>query len=201
MRSLGIADYDSTQLRGAHVRLPLANSVSISRMISKHFCRAHARKATLLLAAGLILLLNVKEVSAATWKGLEPFVSKRADVEAALGEPIQDRLAQDGALKFNIPDGTVTVFFVTPKFVAAKKLSPALEGTVLQIVLQHDRAAETPESLNLVKNSAFKREARAGTAVFKNEKGGIVYTFVDSRLKTTRYTYSSDQLARMQKGK
>lgn len=168
--------------------------------MNKYFSRVHGRNLTLLLAAALFLFLNVEEAGAASWKGLEPFISKRADVEAVLGKPIQDRLAQDGALKFNMSDGTATVFFVTPKFVAAKRLSPALEGTVLQIVLSHDRATDTPESLNLVKNSAFKREARAEMAVFTNEKDGIVYTFVKNQLRTTRYAYSAGQLARIQKG-
>lgn len=170
-------------------------------MNNANFSRAHARSAAMILAAVVSLLLSAQIGRAASWKGLEPFVSKRADVEKALGAPVQDRLSEDGTMKFNVSGGTVTIFFVTPKFVTAKKLSPALEGTVLQIVLSHERATDTPESMNLVKNKAFKRQASGAAEVFTDEKGGTVYTFVESRLKTTRYAYSSEQFARIQRGK
>jgi len=164
--------------------------------------RARARGAvTLLAVAAAALLLLSQTVAAATWKGLEPFVSKRGDVERVLGTPAADHLAQTGTLQFNVSGGMVTVFFVTPKFIASKKLSPALEGTVLQIVLQHERANDTPESLNVVSNSDFERQARGNTEVFTNAKEGLIYTFIDSRLKTTRYSYSAAQLSRIQRGK
>ncbi|PYS85027.1 MAG: hypothetical protein DMF67_02560 [Acidobacteria bacterium] len=154
----------------------------------------------MVLAAVASLLLSAGGARAASWKGLEPFVSKRADVERVLGAPVSDRLAEDGTMRFNVSGGSVTVFFVTPKFVATKHLSPALEGTILQIVLSHNNATDTPESMNLVKNSAFKRDAKGEVEVFTNEKEGVVYTFVGSRLKTTRYAYSEQQLARIQRG-
>jgi len=170
-------------------------------MKNKLFGRPQARGAVMGLAlAAAALLLAGQSAFAATWKGLEPFVSKRADVERVLGAPTSDHMAENGTLQFKVSGGAVTVFFVTPKFIAAKKLPPALEGTVLQIVLQHDRATDTPESLNVVTNSAFKRQADKGVEVFTNEKDGVIYTFVDSRLKTTRYAYSTDQLARIQRG-
>ena len=75
------------------------------------------------------------------------------------------------------------------------------EGTVLQIVLQHQSAQDTPESLNLVTNKAFKREAQGNVEKYTDEKDGLIYTFVESRLKTTRYAYSMDRLARIQRGK
>ena len=170
-------------------------------MRSKTFQRAHARSAAWILFAALTVLAAARHAEAASWKGIEPFVSTRTDVERILGAPVSDRLAEDGTLKFNVAGGTVTIFFVTPKFAAAKKLSPKLEGTVLQIVLSHDSATDTPESMNLVKNSAFKREARGEVEVYTNEKEGVIYTFITSRLKTTRYAYSTDQLARIQRGK
>ena len=151
--------------------------------------------------AFVALLLCAQAAQGATWKGLEPFVSTRADTERVLGAPIADRMTEDGSLKFNVSGGTVTVFFITPKFVATKRLSPKLEGTILQIVLSHDHAGDTPESMNLVKNKAFKRQAAGAVEVYTDEKGGTVYTFVDSHLKTTRYAYSSEQLARIQQGK
>lgn len=163
--------------------------------------RARARSVLLVLAFALTLLLSAGGTRAATWKGLEPFVSKRTDVERALGVPIADRFAEDGTLEFNVSGGKVTVFFVTPKFVATKKLPPQYEGTVLQIVLQHESATDTPESMNIVKNSAFKRTAKGDVEFYLNEKEGIGYTFVGSRLKTTRYAYSEQQFARMQRGK
>lgn len=170
-------------------------------MSNTNFSRAHARSIVVILAAALSVLLLANDGRAASWKGLEPFVSKRADAEHVLGAPIADRMSEDGTLKFSVSGGTVTIFFVTPKFVASKRLSPKLEGTILQIVLSHDHASDTPESMSLVNNKSFKRQANGAVEVYTDEKGGTVYTFVDSHLKTTRYAYSSEQLARIQRGK
>jgi hypothetical protein len=170
-------------------------------MRNTNFPRAQARRALTAVAFVAALMLCSQAASAASWKGLEPFVSKRADVERVLGTPVADRMAEQGKLDFNVSGGTVSIFFVTPKFVAAKKLSPALEGTVLQIVLQHQSASDTPESLNLVKNDDYERQAKAPVEVYTNAREGIIYTFIDSKLKTTRYSYSTEQLARIQRGK
>ncbi len=169
--------------------------------MNTNFRRARARNLAFSLAAALTVLLSAGAARAATWKGLEPFVSKRADVEQALGAPVADRFAEDGTLEFNVSGGRVTVFFVTSKFITSKKLSPALEGTVLQIVLQHQSAQDTPESMNLVSNKSFKREASGPVEKYTDEKDGLIYTFVESRLKTTRYAYSMDRLMRVQRGK
>jgi hypothetical protein len=172
--------------------------VSIHRMSNTN--RLYVRGAFFGIALASFLFLLTQPAQAASWKGLEPFISKRADVERVLGR--HTKMLQDGALQFNGQDGLVSVYFVTPKFVASKKLSPELEGTVLQIIIQHQSgAADTPESLNLVKNSSFKRSEDKGVSVFTNTKDGISYTFVDSRLKTTRYFYSVEQVSRLQKGK
>jgi len=165
------------------------------------FRRAGARAVALSMAAALAVLLSAGIGRAATWKGLEPFVSNRADVERVLGAPTADRYNEDGTLEFNVAGGRVTIFFVTPKFVASKRLPAHYEGTVLQIVLQHERAQDTPESMNLVTNKAFKREAKGSVEKYSDDKEGIFYTFVESRLKTTRYAYSMDRLARIQRGK
>jgi hypothetical protein len=94
----------------------------------------------------------------------------------------------------------VTVTFVTARFVAAHKLHPELEGTVLQIVLQHEKSSETPESMLLAANSNFKRQdVQAGT-IFLNQKEGLTYTFVNGQLKTTRYSASAAQLGKARKG-
>jgi hypothetical protein len=170
-------------------------------MSNRSFRRARARAVALSLSAALIVLLAGVVARAATWKGLEPFVSKRADVERVLGVPVTDRFAEDGTLEFAVSGGKVTVFFVTPKFIASKKLPAHYEGTVLQIVLQHERAQDTPESLNLVSNKTFKREAQGSVEKYTDEKDGLIYTFVESRLKTTRYSYSMDRLTRIQRGK
>jgi hypothetical protein len=154
-----------------------------------------------LAAAAYVILLSSAQTRAATWKGLEPFVSKRADVERVLGAPVSDRFAEDGTLEFSVSGGKVTVFFVTPKFAAAKKLPERYADTVLQIVLQHDRATDTPESMNLVKNKSFEYRHDKGVEVYLEPREGIAYTFVESRLKTTRYSYSSQQLAKIQRGK
>jgi hypothetical protein len=166
-----------------------------------NFSRAKTQIAVVAFAAILSLLLTAQHARAASWKGIEPFVSKRADVERALGAPVADRMSEDGSLKFNVSGGSVTVFFVTPKFVTTKRLSPKLEGTVLQIVLSHDNAADTPQSMSLVNNKAYKLTARDSVEVYMDEKEGISYTFVGGHLKTTRYAYSEQQLARIQRGK
>jgi hypothetical protein len=165
------------------------------------FRRARARAVALSLSAALFVLLTGVAARAATWKGLEPFVSKRADVERVLGVPAADRFNEDGTLEFPVSGGKVTIFFVTSKFIASKKLPAHYEGTVLQIVLQHERAQDTPESMNLVTNKAFKREAQGNVEKYTDEKDGLIYTFVESRLKTTRYAYSMDRLMRIQRGK
>ena len=171
-------------------------------MRNTNFSRARVRCAGLVLAAAAyVIILSSAQARAATWKGLEPFVSKRTDVERVLGAPAADRMDADGTLEFNVSGGKVTVFFVTPKFVSTKRLPAHYEGTVLQIVLQHESARDTPESMNLVTNKAFKREAKGGVEKYTDEKDGLIYTFVESHLKTTRYAYSMDRLARVQRGK
>ncbi|MBV8856019.1 MAG: hypothetical protein JOZ02_03570 [Acidobacteria bacterium] len=170
-------------------------------MRNRIFRRAQARAVALSLAAALVVLLSAGAARAATWKGLEPFVSNRADVERVLGAPAADRFNEEGTLEFPVAGGRVTVFFVTPKFVASKRLPQHYEGTVLQIVLQHDRAQDTPESMNLVTNKAFRREAKGSVEKYSDDKDGLFYTFVESHLKTTRYAYSMDRLARIQRGK
>src|SRR5215212_2276073 len=74
---------------------------SIRRMRNKNFSRAKALSVALVMAAALAVLLSAG-ARAATWKGLEPFVSKRADVEQALGAPVADRYADDGTLEFKV---------------------------------------------------------------------------------------------------
>ncbi len=170
-------------------------------MRNRIFRRAQARAVALSLAAALAVLLSAGAVRAATWKGLEPFVSKRADVERALGAPVADRYDSDGTLEFAVSGGKVTIFFVTQKFIDSKRLPQHYLGTVLQIVLQHETAQDTPESMNLVTNKSFKREGHGGVEKYSDDKEGIFYTFVESHLKTTRYSYSMDRLARIQRGK
>lgn len=155
---------------------------------------SHLQSAVAILLALGALVLASPNVKAASWKGLEPFVSKRADVERVLGKPTEDRIAKDGTLFFEMPNGAVTVSFVTPKFIASKKLSPALEGTVLLILVQHTSSTDTPESLKLVGNPDFEQQGRGPAQVYTNPRDGIYYTFVEGRLKTTRYSYSAEQL-------
>ena len=150
---------------------------------------------------GLVLLTIaivsfVRPTQAESWGGIQPLKSRRVDVERLLGKPLNEPGADDATLHFNVAGGAVTVTFVTAKFVANKKLSPEFEGTVLQIVLQHERSSETPESLNLPKNRAFDREDQKDITVYRDLKGGITYTFINGTLRTTRYSPSADQLVR-----
>jgi hypothetical protein len=131
--------------------------------------------------------------SAASWNGIEPFKSTREDVVKILGQPIGE--SPDGVLRFPVMGGSAQVSFVSEKFVTAKKLKPELVGTVLEIVLQHDRSSDTPASMNLLKNSAFTRDETQTSTIFRNMKQGLIYTFQDT-LKSTRYTFADGQLTK-----
>ena len=150
------------------------------------------------LNAGLLIcvlgLSFAQAVQGASWNRIEPLKSRRAEVVEILGQPVSE--AADGALRFKVMGGSVQISFVDAKFVIAKKLKPELEGTVLQIILQHERSSDTPESMKLLKNSAFVRDEKQNISIFRNPKDGIVYTFIDGKLKTTRYTFADGQLVR-----
>ena len=134
------------------------------------------------------------DVRAASWNGLEPFKSRRDDVLKILGKPVGK--SPDGVLRFSVTGGSVQVSFVNERFVTAKRLRPELAGTVLEIVLQHEHSSDTAESLKLLKNRDFIRDDARNISTFRNPKGGIVYTFIDGTLKTTRYTFADGQLGR-----
>ena len=170
----------------------------MKNLISIRFPAHHAIRAA---AACAILAIFAHAGAAASWNKIEPLKSRRADVERVLGKPLADRLGDDGTLQFKVAGGTVTVAFVTAKFVANKKLSPELEGTVLEVVLQHENASDTPESIGLPGKSGFKRDDVHGGTIYSNLKDGITYTFFNGKLKTTRYAPSASQLARARKGK
>lgn len=162
----------------------------------------HARRVGAVLTiivAGLTIFSQI--ATAASWNNIEPLKSRRADVERILGKPIEDKIGTEGTLHFNVAGGMVTVAFVTARFVANKKLDQNLEGTVLQIVLQHEHSSDTPESMGLTKNSDFTRENVPNGMIYRNLKDGIVYTFIGGQLKTTRYAPAAGQLARARKGK
>jgi hypothetical protein len=170
-------------------------------MKNLNFFRSRARRMAAVAGVALASLIVFSQpLMAEGWGGLEPLKSRRADVERALGKPIQDQPGQDGTLHFNVAGGKVTVMFVNARFVATKKLHPELEGTVLQIVLQHANSSETPESMLLVGNSKFEREDTQGGTIFRNLKDGITYTFFQGKLKITRYSASSAQLGKARKG-
>jgi hypothetical protein len=131
-------------------------------------------------------------VKGASWNRIEPLKSRRADVINILGPAVSE--SAQGVLRFNVSGGSVQVSFVDAKFVTTKKLSPELEGTVLQIILQHDHSSDTPESMDLLKNRQFVRDNRQGVSIFRNSKEGLIYTFIEGTLKTTRYTFADGQL-------
>ena len=155
--------------------------------------RFHARRVIAIFATALAALIISQAAMAASWNGIEPLKSRRADVERLLGKPIKDQPGASGTLRFKVAGGIVTVAFIDARFVAAKKLSPEHEGTVRQIVLQHDNAPDTPESLGLPSKSDFKREGGQGVTKYTNLKEGIVYTFIGGKLKTTYFTPSAAQ--------
>ncbi|HVG39729.1 MAG TPA: hypothetical protein VM870_10600 [Pyrinomonadaceae bacterium] len=135
-------------------------------------------------------------VRAASWNNIEPLKSRREDVERSLGKPIASEASEGDALRFKVNGGTVIITFVTPKFIAAKKLAPEYEGTVLQIALQHDGASATAEALNLSKDDEFTSQTQQNVTVYTNARKGLIYTFVDGKLKTSWFNASAEQLAR-----
>jgi len=50
--------------------------------------------------------------------------------------------------------------------------------------------------MSLIKNRDFTREEAKEALIFRNLKDGVVYTFVNGKLKTTRYTFSENQIGR-----
>jgi hypothetical protein len=149
---------------------------------------------TILVVTVSIYLSLATAVNAASWHGIEPLKTRRDDVVKILGQPISE--STDGVLRFNVSGGSVQVSFVNEKFVATKKLRPELAGTVLEIVLQHEHSSDTAESLSLLKNRDFIRDDVRNISFFRNPKDGLVYTFIDGSLKTTRYTFADNQLSR-----
>jgi hypothetical protein len=166
-------------------------------MKNLNFFRSRA-VARALLGLAFVVVLS-QSALAVDWNGIEPLKSRRADVERILGQPIQTETGDLPTLHFSVMGGKVTVAFVNANFVRTKKLDPSLEGTVLQIVLQHDNSSETPETMRLVDNKNFEREDHQGGTVFRNLRDGIAYTFFEGRLKTTRYSASATQLGRARK--
>jgi hypothetical protein len=170
-------------------------------MRNPNFFRSHAHRVILSVVIALACLVIFSQlVKAESWNGIEPLKSRRADVERILGRPIVDQPGGDGTLHFKVAGGTVTITFVSARFVANKKLNPDVEGTVLEIVLQHDKSSDTPETMNITGNSRFERQDTQGGSIFRNQRDGIVYTFFNGKLRTTRYTPTSTQLGRARKG-
>jgi hypothetical protein len=54
--------------------------------------------------------------------------------------------------------------------------------------------------MNITGNSRFVRQDTQGGSIFRNQRDGIVYTFFNGKLKTTRYTPTATQLGRARKG-
>jgi hypothetical protein len=157
-----------------------------------------SRRATAVLILTILTGASFAKVAnAAPWNGIEPFKSRRDEVVKLLGKPIGE--SSEGALRFAVSGGSVLVSFVSEKFVTNKRLRPDLAGTVLEIVLQHEHSSDTPESMNLLTNKEFVRDEIQNASIFRSNKSGIVYTFVDGKLRTTRFTFSEAQLARMRR--
>jgi len=161
----------------------------------------HVRRVIAAIAIAFAALIISSPIGrAGNWSGIEPLKSRRADVERLLGKPLKEQPGANGTLHFKVGGGLVTVAFIDARFVATKKLLPELEGTVRQVVLQHESAVDTPETMNLSGKSNFERQDGQGVIVYRNLKEGIVYTFLGGKLKTTYYTPTSEQWARAQKG-
>jgi hypothetical protein len=148
-----------------------------------------------ILAVSLLACASLAtNVRAASWNGIEPLKTRRDDVLKIMGQPVSE--SSDGVLRFNVSGGSVQVSFVNERFVNTKKLRPELAGTVLEIVLQHEHSSNTAETMKLMGNRDFIRDDVRNVSVFRNLKDGLVYTFIDGTLKTTRYTFADTQLGR-----
>jgi len=145
-------------------------------------------------AIGFVLALTLSGMTAhaAAWNGIEPLKTRRDEVIKILGAPTGE--STDGIMRFNVVGGSVQVSFVNDQFIKAKRLRPDLAGTVLEIVLQHEHSSDTPETLKVTSNHAFVRDETKGTTIFRNMKEGLIYTFINGMLRTTRYTFADDQL-------
>jgi len=150
--------------------------------------------ARLLLVGFCAFVLASSTVKAAAWNGIEPLKTRRDEVVKKLGPPVGE--TTDGVMRFNVMGGSVQVNFVSEKFVKAKRLRPDLVGTVLEIVLQHEHSSDTPETLKIKENHSFVRDQSKGTIIFRNMKEGLIYTFIDGSLRTTRYTFADEQLTK-----
>jgi len=164
------------------------------------FCSLARRALLMAVAAFASLLVLAQTATAASWHGIEPLRSRRADVERILGQPIVNQPGEEGTLHFKVAGGTVTITFVSARFISTKKLDPDLVGTVLQIVLQHERSSDTPESMDLKGKSGFEREDKEGGTIYRNLKEGVAYTFFNGKLITSRFSPSASQLGRARKG-
>lgn len=151
------------------------------------------RAAAIVIGAVVCSTISANLAKAASWNRLEPFKSRRPDVLQILGQPISETSA--GVLRFSVAGGSVLVSFVDQKFVMTKKLRPEVADTVLEIVLQHEHSSDTPESMHLLNNRDFSREDVQNASIFRNTKAGIIYTFLDGRLRSTRYTFSEAQIS------
>ncbi|MFN2577202.1 MAG: hypothetical protein ABR607_05875 [Pyrinomonadaceae bacterium] len=140
------------------------------------------------------LISSSAPAAAAAWNGIEPLKTRRDEVIKILGPPVGE--SPDGVMRFNVMGGSVQVSFVNDKFVTAKKLRPEIVGTVLEIVLHHEHSSDTPQTLKLLNNHGFTRDETRNSLIFRNIKEGILYTFVEGVLTSTRYTFADDQLAK-----
>jgi hypothetical protein len=146
------------------------------------------------------VLFFARQSRATSWGEIEPLKSRRADVERVLGKPVEDKPGATGTLRFKVQGGMVQVAFVDERFVRAHKLFPEMEGTVRQVVLQHEGSSETPDTMKLANNSSFERDPQGNAVIFRNLRDGLSYTFIEGRLRTTYYTASAEQFRRAQKG-
>jgi hypothetical protein len=154
--------------------------------MNRQSLKRNCLRVVLLLVLGVALGAAVS-VHAAGWSGIEPYKSKRVDVERILGSPERDQMDVDGSLHFRVVGGTAIISFVDAKFAAAKQLAANKVGTVKEITLQHDGGSDTPESLKLVGNGAYLHEENNGVVVYRNLKEGIAFTFIGGKLRTTYY--------------
>jgi len=142
-----------------------------------------------------LVLFGYSEIArAGAWQGIEPFKSRREDVLKILGPPVTE--GHNGLMTFKVAGGTASISFVDQNFVRTKKLRPEFAGTVLQVILQHESSSDTPESMNLSKQKDFVKDSSRDAVIYRNLKDGIVYTFINGRLRTTRYTFSESQIGR-----
>lgn len=106
----------------AKTRFPRAFVIAEVRLVHK--------LGLIILAAGFIATLPVRDAQATNWRGIIPTQSDKKDVITHLGKPKTETLDR---MEFEDKTGKTEIFFYTTQDTTDLKLSPELAGRVLTV--------------------------------------------------------------------